>query len=238
MSMITSSLAPISRSEASWWGSAAFSPAATIVGKAGPVAPSSRIRCSAPSWTSRSVRPTSPRPQIHSYTASASCGGGRDPLHLRGVLLAPEPPEQALHRDELDALADRVGELSQRAHAGARLVVAHTPAQALRELGQRLALGLDALERGVDLALRPLDVAEVGEEQPLARAHNAQRARPGEAREPEDVGLRLAPRIAGIDEVGDDELVEARGGDGLAEAVGMAGGQVSSSALSNSRASR
>ena len=66
MSSVTSVSGGIATSRGTACGSAPFSAAATIDGKAGPSAPRTRISCSSASATSRSVLPTSPRSATHS----------------------------------------------------------------------------------------------------------------------------------------------------------------------------
>ena len=69
---MTSSPASITRSPGSACGRAPFGPEATIGAKETVSAPSSRIRVSIQTATSRSLRPISPRPSSSSSTASVS----------------------------------------------------------------------------------------------------------------------------------------------------------------------
>ena len=90
------------------------------------------------------------------------------------------------------------------------------------EVGGQLALEQIAVESVADLRRGAIGVAEVGEEESLLGADEAEAAGAGEATGPEDVRLRLAARVRGGDEVADDQQVELGLGDGLGEALGVA----------------
>ena len=95
----------------------------------------------------------------------------------------------------------------------------------------------DPVEGRIDLALGALGVAEVGEEQSLLGRDHAERAGAGEAGQPEDVGLCLAPRVAGVTRSRDDQLVEALGS-ATSPASRSAAAHPASSPFSSSSASR
>ncbi len=149
--------------------------------------------------------------------------GGGDRLDLRLVLGAPQLLDDSGGGDELDAVGHRLLELVQVGDAGVGVVEPHAAAHAIRDRGHELALGANAVEDARDLPLGALDVAEVGGEDALVGADEADAARPAEAREPADVGAPGALGVAGAHEVADDELVEAALGDLGREPLGALG---------------
>src|SRR5919204_706565 len=102
---------------------------------------------------------------------------------------------------------------------------AHPAAQALGRIADQLLLAAHALEVR-DLALRPLHVAEVGDEEPLLRSHQTEPVRPPEA-----------GQVADVDDVRDEQRVELALPQSIDEPIRARGAHGPSSPFSSSRAS-
>ena len=174
MSMVTSVPGPITSSRGSACGRAPAVPEATIESNDGPSAPASWNRSSTRHATSRSVRPISPSSAIPSYTPSSTAAARRTAaissasLTARSASTTPDcgvsstPDSSSASRPVpgdrqvalLEAERPRRARSSRAASASSRQHLA-LAAPDVRELAQRL---------------RPLHVAEVGQEHRAAGA--------------------------------------------------------------------
>jgi hypothetical protein len=148
---------------------------------------------------------------------SARSLGDRRQLTL--VLSAAKPFHQPSCRDQFDPFGHTLPEPPQVLDARLRVVIANPTAQPARRVADQAPLHPKQVE-ALDLPLGALGVAEVCQEEPFLGSHHRQPARSREPGQPPEIGPRLPRRLARVDEVTDQQLVESfvreKGGEAVA----------------------
>ncbi len=154
-------------------------------------------------------------------------GGLPDRLQLARLLHRAQVLHQAARGDQLDLVAHQL--LQALVLADGEVLVLEADAarlDPLDDVAEQVLLAAQPLEvRHLDL--RALDVAEVGQEEALVRADEA-----------EPVGAGEAAQVADVHEVRDEQQVELALGEPLHQPIGAGGAQLSKAPFSISRASR
>ena len=158
------------------------------------------------------LRPASPPSSSRSQRRVGEPAGAADPLDLVGLLDRPQPLHDPLDADQLHPVGEQLAQpgVGPDRHVG---VLEPEPERAFGEhvldVVEQLLGSSAAVKRGSDLRGGLLDVAEVGDEHPRVGPDHG-----------DPVGARVARQVADVDEVGDQQQVDAGLREQLDDAIG------------------